>query len=181
MNGLSEAQGDGSARLSPQVQGAYALETRIVDGRRIPCIHLDSVQSQANRMELALLEAARAGKIELPIVQVDFAAKDPELKEVGTITSLEAPHRLADAILRDSAAGGKRFRDLPEGKVLETASIQNAAGLFEICPTALLFGIWDSTGPKGGLGVKFQRLAEFASEFPLPSGRGHIEAASWRK
>lgn len=138
-------------------KGAYALETRLIDGRRIPCIHLDSVQSQANRMELALLEAARAGKIELPIVQVDFAAKDPELKEVGTITSLEAPHRLADAILRDSAAGGKRFRDLPEGKVLETASIQNAAGLFEICPTALLFGIWDSTGPKGGLGVKFQR------------------------
>jgi CRISPR-associated protein Csb1 len=26
------------------------------------------------------------------------------------------------------------------------------------CPTALLFGVWDSTGPRGGLGTKFQRV-----------------------
>jgi CRISPR-associated protein Csb1 len=26
-----------------------------------------------------------------------------------------------------------------------------------LCPTALIFGLWDSTGPKGGLGAKFQR------------------------
>ena len=35
--------------------------------------------------------------------------------------------------------------------------LENATGLFEISPTSLLFGLWDSTGPKGGLGVKFQR------------------------
>ena len=29
--------------------------------------------------------------------------------------------------------------------------------MFELCPTALLFGMWDSTGPKGGLGAKFER------------------------
>jgi CRISPR-associated protein Csb1 len=29
--------------------------------------------------------------------------------------------------------------------------------LFELCPAALLFGMWDSTGPRGGLGVKFAR------------------------
>src|SRR5690606_16552894 len=28
---------------------------------------------------------------------------------------------------------------------------------FKVCPTALVFGLWDSTGPKGGLGAKFQR------------------------
>ena len=37
------------------------------------------------------------------------------------------------------------------------ANLRNATPLFEICPTALLLGIWDSTGPKGGLGTKFQR------------------------
>jgi CRISPR-associated protein Csb1 len=29
--------------------------------------------------------------------------------------------------------------------------------MFKYCPTALVFGVWDSTGPKGGLGAKFQR------------------------
>jgi len=30
--------------------------------------------------------------------------------------------------------------------------------MFRYCPTALLFGVWDSTGPRGGLGAKFQRV-----------------------
>ncbi len=155
---LQPAGGSGDKVFPPTYDGAiYAEEQRIVDGTLVPCIHLDSVQSQANRMELALLAATRSGKIRLPIVQVDFSAKNPDLADVGVISSLEAPHRLADAILRDSERDGKRFRDLPEGKLLDTASIQNATGLFEISPTSLLFGIWDSTGPRGGLGVKFQR------------------------
>src|SRR5206468_1191692 len=29
--------------------------------------------------------------------------------------------------------------------------------MFRLCPTALIFGLWDSTGPKGGLGTKFER------------------------
>ena len=29
--------------------------------------------------------------------------------------------------------------------------------MFHYCPTALVFGLWDSTGPKGGLGAKFAR------------------------
>jgi CRISPR-associated protein Csb1 len=34
---------------------------------------------------------------------------------------------------------------------------RNATVLFELCPTALVFGMWDSTGPRGGLGAKFAR------------------------
>ena len=41
--------------------------------------------------------------------------------------------------------------------MLNTIGIANATPLFELCPTALLFGMWDSTGPKGGLGPKFER------------------------
>jgi CRISPR-associated protein Csb1 len=37
-------------------------------------------------------------------------------------------------------------------------SLANATPLFELCPTALVFGMWDSTGPKGGLGPKFERV-----------------------
>jgi len=36
-------------------------------------------------------------------------------------------------------------------------SMRDATALFESCPTALVFGMWDSTGPKGGLGAKFER------------------------
>ena len=49
------------------------------------------------------------------------------------------------------------FRDSEEGKRVGMVSIRDATVLFELCPTALLFGIWDSTGPKGGLGAKFER------------------------
>jgi CRISPR-associated protein Csb1 len=40
---------------------------------------------------------------------------------------------------------------------LNGAKAANATPVFELCPTALLFGFWDSTGPRGGLGAKVQR------------------------
>lgn len=154
---LQPGGGAGDKVFPPTYEGGvYALEDRMIDGQRTPCALLDSVQSQANRMEVALLAAVRSGRIVLPVVQVEFG---DELKEVGVVTSLDAPHRIADAILRDSVdpKSGKRFRETSTGKVLDSASNGNATGLFEVCPTALLFGLWDSTGPRGGLGVKFQR------------------------
>jgi CRISPR-associated protein Csb1 len=125
---------------------------------------LDSVQSQANRMELALQEAFDAGDVKLPVITVDFSEYDPKdgkegqlLDAVGKVTSLQVPHRLADAILRDSEHNGKRFRDSDVARALNQASLLNATPLYQLCPTALVFGMWDSTGPKGGLGAKFER------------------------
>jgi CRISPR-associated protein Csb1 len=37
------------------------------------------------------------------------------------------------------------------------ASVRNATAVYALCPTALIFGVWDSTGPKGGPGTKFAR------------------------
>jgi len=120
-------------------------------------------------MELALQEAVDAGQARLPLVEVDFSEHDPTgdleadleakrlIDAVGKITSLQVPHRLADAILRDSELDGRPFRHSETGKALNTVSLANATPLFELCPTALLFGMWDSTGPKGGLGPKFER------------------------
>lgn len=133
----------------------YAEEERRIDGEIVPCVLLDSVQSQANRMELALLEAVRAGRITIPVVSVRF--DQDVLKKKFAVTSLEAPHRVADAIFRDSLLDGVVFRESEKGRVLDTAEVKNATGLFGLCPTALVFGVWDSTGPRGGLGAKFQR------------------------
>lgn len=152
------AGGPGDKVFPPTYEGGkYATEERIdpETGETKPCVLLDSVQSQANRMELALLEAHRAGKVTLPLIVTTF--DQPELPRRFTVTSLEAPHRAADALFRDSRLNGVTFRESDKGRILDTADGRNAAGLFGLCPTALVFGLWDSTGPRGGLGTKFQR------------------------
>lgn len=170
---LQPAGGEGDKVFPPTYAGAvYAKEERRVPNGEgtfdtIPCVLLDSVQSQANRLEESLQRALDTGLISvagctLPIIEVDFSGEDL-LDQVGRISSLEAPHRAADAILRDSIIDeegeekGKAFRKSKLGEKLDHASLANATPLYEICPTALVFGIWDSTGPKGGLGAKFQR------------------------
>ena len=152
------AGGPGDKVFPPTYEGGkYATEERIdpATGEVRPCVLLDSVQSQANRMELALLEAYRAGKMQLPMIVTRF--DQDELLSKFTVTSLEAPHRAADALFRDSLLNGVIFRKSDKGRILDVADVRNATGLFGICPTALVFGLWDSTGPRGGQGAKFQR------------------------
>ena len=43
------------------------------------------------------------------------------------------------------------------GRAITDATPRNATDLYRYAPTSLLFGMWDSTGPEGGLGSKFQR------------------------
>lgn len=136
----------------------YVVEERRIDGRDVRCVLLDSVASQANRIEEALASAWDEGELSFPLIAVDFG-HDKDLADIGSISALQAPHRIADAILRDATDGdGKRlFRDTPEGRAFTDSSAKNATAVLELCPTALVFGVWDSTGPKGGLGAKFQR------------------------
>lgn len=174
---LQPAGGEGDKVFPPTYANAvYATEKRRVEGCSDPvdCVLLDSVQSQANRMEEALQQAVDSGRLTIPVIEVDFTSffpgdDQPEdlrlIDPVGKVTSLQAPHRIADAILRDSVVveDGKPFRASKEseessyGQRLRRVSNQDATVLFELCPTALIFGMWDSTGPKGGLGVKFER------------------------
>lgn len=143
----------------------YALEWRRIGGASKLCVVLDSVASQANRLETALLEGYEVGELRFPFARVDFTGAthdDPALDLStlggdGYITTLEAPHRLADALLRDSLIDGKPFRYTDAGRRFTEASQANATPLFTLCPSSLVFGLWDSTGPKGGLGSKFQR------------------------
>jgi CRISPR-associated protein Csb1 len=166
---LQPAGGEGDKVFPPTYAGAvYATEKRRLSGYDAPveCVLLDSVQSQANRIEEALQDAVDEGRIQIPVIEVDFSdfpivepgqGGEGLFEPIGRVTSLQAPHRVADAILRDSEKDGIPFRETPEGKKIGFANLRNATPLFEICPTALLLGLWDSTGPKGGLGTKFQR------------------------
>lgn len=149
--------GPGSKIFPPTYDdGPYAEEKRRDPntGREMQCVLLDSVQSQANRMESALLEAHKSKKISLPLLVVKFDSE--KLLKKMVVTSLDAPHRIADAIFRDCTVDGRGFRD-PNHDIISDASTQNATKIFEMCPTALVFGMWDSTGSRGGMGAKFQR------------------------
>lgn len=133
----------------------YAFEKRRIKGVDVDCVLIDSVQSQANRMEEALEALWATKSIALPVIAVDFSDAAPD---VGVVTSLSAPHRVADALLRDSLIDRTTpFRLSELGRSFTDATAKNAAPLFKICPTGLVFGLWDSTGPKGGLGSKFAR------------------------
>lgn len=133
----------------------YATEDRRTSAGVVASVVLDSVSSQANRQELALLAAKNRGDIKFPVVSVDFT--DTSLVDLGSVTSLEAPHRVFDAIFRDSMLDDRLFRLSEIGQKITEATSANATALLHWAPTALLFGAWDSTGPKGGRGSKFER------------------------
>ncbi len=146
----------------PERRGApprHVFEQRRVDGTEIWCVLIDSVQSQANRLEEALLAAAEEDdegeRALLPYVTVDFGGAG--LEPLERITSLDAPHRVYDAILRDSLLNGAPFMRSDEGRRLAAAKPADATALLELSPTALLFGAWHSQGEGGALGAKFPR------------------------
>lgn len=156
---LQPAGGPGEKIFPPTyaVSGGspYAFEDRRIDGQEVRCVLLDSVASQANRMEEALRRAWEEDGFPLPVIYVDF--KDEGLIGLHELTVLDAPHRIADALLRDSFLADKPFRYTEPGEALTKASARDATDLFHWSPTSLVFGVWDSTGPRGGLGVKFAR------------------------
>ena len=161
---LQPAGGEGDKVFPPSyaVDGRadhkYAVEERQVgeSDKLSTTVLLDSVASQANRAELALLEGWEQGELVFPVPYVDFT-EDDGVTDYERLTVLEAPHRLADAIFRDSLLDGTLFRLSDIGRAITDATPRNATDLFRYSPTSLLFGMWDSTGPKGGLGSKFQR------------------------
>lgn len=156
---LQPAGGPGDKLFPPTYPGeggpTHVFERRRIDGEERVCVLIDSVQSQANRLEEALLAAAEAGRIRLPRLVVDFPGAG--LNSVGPISVLEAPHRIFDAILRDSELGGQPFRKSGLGEKLREATPADATAILQAAPTALLFGAWNSTGEGGGLGAKFAR------------------------
>lgn len=140
--------------------GKYQISNRRIPGydQSVACAILDSVQSQANRMEDALLADIRAGTLKLPYLETDFTGINELEKPIGKITCFEAPHRIFDAILRDSVDDNNvHFPLTKRGQEVIKANAKNATAIFQVSPASLLFGSWDSTGISGGLGEKYAR------------------------
>jgi CRISPR-associated protein Csb1 len=159
---LEADSGDGGKVFPPTYAGGvYAVEDRRIDGRVVRCVLLDSVQSQANRMEEVLQDAFLPNWRELPTDGIDPTCDLPvvavHVQDHGWVTSLTAPHRIHDAILRDSNLDGTRFRESAIGQAVRAARLWDATAFFRYCPTALLFGTWDSTAGEGLDSAKIPR------------------------
>lgn len=117
----------------------YVIEQRVVGGAVKEAVLLDSVPSQANRCEEALLRARDAGRIALPLLAIEHRGAAPV-----RITSLETPHRYADAYLRDADVDGVRFDKSEIGAAMLASSPADATGLFTWDPGSLVYGAWNS-------------------------------------
>ena len=173
---LTPAGGPGDKVFPPTFRNerghtVYATETRLIDGHAVECVLLDSVPSQANRLELALLTAQEHGEIPLPLLATHVAG-------YGRVTVLEAPHRVYDAIFRDSTFDGVPFRQSALGQRLVAARPQQATALYQYCPTVLLLGGWDSHAGDSGRGTKMARALTSKLSGSMPH-QGCGPPAAW--
>jgi len=126
----------------------YAEETRWInqetgDPAPTKCILVDSVPSQANRLEE---HALRCGaELGLPDIKVRFTG----LANETPLSVMEAPHRVFDSLLRDSELGAEPFRSSTIGQSLINSTTSNATALLQYAPLTLLLGGWDSRRKSG--------------------------------
>jgi CRISPR-associated protein Csb1 len=129
---------------------------RLPDGRAR--VLVDSVASQANRQEAALVAARNVGRIKFSDVYVDFSGTSTDLP---CLSATEMPHRLSDAILRDSEIGGVPFGKSELGRQILAVTTANLTPLIEASPTSLVYGCWFS---QHGLARQFRIQRSTISE-----------------
>jgi CRISPR-associated protein Csb1 len=96
---------------------------------------VDSVPSQANRLEARLLKCSGTS---IPKVTITGSRVGQ-----GSIDLLEVGHRVGDAVVRYSMNGAKDGFE-PFEAALQACVKGDAAPLAKLAPTSLVFGHWDS-------------------------------------
>lgn len=102
---------------------------------------LDSIPSQANRMEPLFKERALAALV--PQYEIKFPG------ETGCVNILDIGHRIADSAFRGTELRAKIVEGFNRYK-----KHRDARDIAKLGPTSLVFGVWDSRGT----GVKIPRL-----------------------
>ena len=106
-------------------------------------IVIDNVPSQANRLEDALRKNRDA--IGVPEFILDLAAFENLPAHLPRqLSSLQFPHRNADAYLRDAELGGEYFFETDLGRSIFEATAETCKPLIDWFPQALLYGFWQS-------------------------------------
>ncbi len=114
----------------------YNIDT-LQDGTKVALV--DSVGSQANRLEPIFLEDPYRALVPQVTIGYSVPKKDGMPAYEGSVSLLEAGHRLGDAVVRSTELHEEAraaFRTLlREG---------DATPLAKLAPTSLVFGVWDS-------------------------------------
>ena len=126
--------------------GTYQQDRRWAapdDAEPTPVIVIDNVPSQANRLEDALRRHRES--ISIPELVLDLSDL-PHLPAhlPRRLSSLEFPHRNADAYLRDARLCGQDFIRTELGQAIFGATAQACGPLMAWFPQALLYGFWQS-------------------------------------
>lgn len=135
---------------------AYLIDKRWIDGQERDVVLLDSQQSQGNRCELALRDAVDDGLVDLPLFVIASDVETDAGPRTVRLTSLDLPHRYADAYLRDTTIDGVAFDKTDIGKSLRLAEPRDARALYEREPYSIVYGAWDSH--RKGRQAKFARI-----------------------
>ncbi len=126
--------------------GTYQTDRRWAspnDMEATEVVVIDNVPSQANRLEDALRR--NRDSISLPEFVLDLSQL-PHLPShlPKELSSLQFPHRNADAYLRDSMLGETDFIRTDLGAAIFGATAQACGPLIAWFPQALLYGFWQS-------------------------------------
>jgi CRISPR-associated protein Csb1 len=155
---LEPVGGAGDKVFPPTYEGSsYAVEERLADGRAVKAVLLNSVQSEAARLEQALKRALERGDVCFPIIRL-------ELDGHPSLTELDLPHRVFDGYLVNAKLGKEAFWDSPAGKEIHSYRQPEATGLFRHSSATLLFGGWDTHSQDKTLAHKFRFPRAIVSE-----------------
>ena len=128
--------------------GTYQLDRRWAasdDDESTPVIVIDNVPSQANRLEEALRQNQESTPTPVPELALDLSGLSNLPAHLPRrLSSLEFPHRNADAYLRDARLGDDDFIKTDLGRAIFGATAQECGPLMAWFPQALLYGFWQS-------------------------------------
>ncbi len=156
-----EPSGGPGSPVKPAVYegGVYQTDRRWAspaDDEPTDVIVIDNVPSQANRLEEALRrDRSSSGVPEMVLDLSDLTGLPAHLPR--RISSLEFPHRNADAYLRDAQLDGQYFVRTDIGKSIFDATAQTCGPLMAWFPQALLYGFWQSHLGKNRANTKHAR------------------------
>ena len=132
---LVPVEGPGSVIFPPTYADVGYNIDELSDGTKIAII--DSVGSQANRMEPVFLPA-RTGDPKNPLAalvpQIDITYGNEK-----SISILKTGHRLGDAVIRST-----ELKDDAHNAFEAYQDCNDVAPLAKLAPTSLVFGVWDS-------------------------------------
>ena len=126
--------------------GTYQMDRRWAsptDEAPTPVIVIDNVPSQANRLEEAIRRHRES--IGVPELVLDLAGVGNLPTHLPRrLSSLQFPHRNADAYLRDARLGADDFTRTDLGRTIFGATPEACGPLMAWFPQALLYGFWQS-------------------------------------